>query len=158
MGSIVYNGVLLSAGIGELILFLVAGTVLCFGFSMRIMLVTHWYFGCCWAVLTLNPGIFSFPRSGSEQVHKKLGGSTARTGDPNLPKGCSMPWSIMVSVHTGEVGQELLIACQGWAGHWSEHDEQLYWVSPLFCGFNSSLFLSPFPLLLIIDIWFCFND
>ena len=32
--------VLVSAGI-ELIFFLVAGTVLCFGFSVRIMLITH---------------------------------------------------------------------------------------------------------------------
>ena len=35
--------VLVSAGI-ELIFFLVAGIVLCFGFSRRIMLVTHWCF------------------------------------------------------------------------------------------------------------------
>ena len=38
--------VLVSAGI-ELILFLVAGTVLCFGFSVRIMLIIHWCFSCC---------------------------------------------------------------------------------------------------------------
>ena len=35
-----YIVVLVSAGI-ELIFFLVAGTVLCFGFSVRIMLITH---------------------------------------------------------------------------------------------------------------------
>ena len=35
-----YTVVLVSAGI-ELILFLVAGTVLCFGFSVRIMLITR---------------------------------------------------------------------------------------------------------------------
>ena len=38
--------VLVSAGI-KLIFFLVAGIVLCFGFRMRIMLVTHWCFSCC---------------------------------------------------------------------------------------------------------------
>ena len=38
--------VLVSARI-ELIFFLVAGIVLCFGFSMRIILVTHRCFGCC---------------------------------------------------------------------------------------------------------------
>ena len=34
------EGVLVSAGI-EIIFFLVAGTVLCFRFSMKIMLITH---------------------------------------------------------------------------------------------------------------------
>ena len=34
------EGVLVSAGI-ELIIFLVAGTVLCFGFSVRILLITR---------------------------------------------------------------------------------------------------------------------
>ena len=34
------EGVLVSAGT-ELILFLVTGTVLCFGFSVRIVLITH---------------------------------------------------------------------------------------------------------------------
>ena len=39
--------VLVSAGT-ELIFFLVAGTVLCFAFSVRIMLmITHWCFSCC---------------------------------------------------------------------------------------------------------------
>ena len=38
--------VLVSAGT-ELTLFLVAGTVLCFGFSVRIMLITRWCFSCC---------------------------------------------------------------------------------------------------------------
>jgi len=37
---------LVLAGI-ELIFFLVAGTGLCFWFSMRIMLITHWSFSCC---------------------------------------------------------------------------------------------------------------
>ena len=40
------HDVLVLAGI-ELIFFLVAGTVLCFGFSVRIMLITLWCFSCC---------------------------------------------------------------------------------------------------------------
>ena len=31
----------------ELTFFLVAGTVLCFGFSVRMMLITRWCFSCC---------------------------------------------------------------------------------------------------------------
>ena len=38
--------VLVSAGT-ELIFFLVAGTVLCFGFSVRMMLITLRCFSCC---------------------------------------------------------------------------------------------------------------
>ena len=38
------------AGI-ELICFLVASMMLCYGFRMRIMLITHWCFILCWAVL-----------------------------------------------------------------------------------------------------------
>lgn len=46
---------LVSAGVG-LILFLVFG-MLCFAFSMRIILITRWCFGCCSAVLTQNHGL-----------------------------------------------------------------------------------------------------
>ncbi|KAK4819924.1 hypothetical protein QYF61_015299 [Mycteria americana] len=34
-------------------------------------------------------------------VHKKLGGGTARTADPNWPKGCSIPYDVMLSIETG---------------------------------------------------------
>ncbi|KAK4818522.1 hypothetical protein QYF61_014358 [Mycteria americana] len=34
------------------------------------------------------------------EVHKKLGGDTARTADPNYPKGCSIPYDIMLSIET----------------------------------------------------------
>ena len=30
--------------------------------------------------------------------HKKLGGDTARTADPNYPKGYSIAWGVMLSV------------------------------------------------------------
>ena len=41
-----WYAVLVSAGT-ELTPFLVAGTALCFGFSVRMMLITHWCFSCC---------------------------------------------------------------------------------------------------------------
>ncbi|KAK4806195.1 hypothetical protein QYF61_001118 [Mycteria americana] len=34
-------------------------------------------------------------------VPKKLGGGTARTVDPNWPKGCSIPYGVMPSIETG---------------------------------------------------------
>ena len=46
LGRAVQDTVLVLAGT-ELILFLVAGTVLCFGFSVRITLITLWCFSCC---------------------------------------------------------------------------------------------------------------
>lgn len=59
----------------ELVFFLVARTVLWFGFSMSIMLVTHWGFHCSSGMPTLRQGLFSLLCSASQQVHKNLGGS-----------------------------------------------------------------------------------
>lgn len=80
--------VLISARI-ELIFFPVAGIVLCFGVSMRMMLITHWCFSCCSVVLTPS---FSFPCSA--KMHKKLEVGTA---DPNWPKRYSILWNDMPS-------------------------------------------------------------
>ncbi|KAK4818030.1 hypothetical protein QYF61_004154 [Mycteria americana] len=35
------------------------------------------------------------------KVHKKLGGDTARTADPNCPKGYCIPYGVMLSIETG---------------------------------------------------------
>lgn len=45
------NGCLSWFQLGELIFFLEAGMVLCFGFRMRIMLISNQRFGCCRTVL-----------------------------------------------------------------------------------------------------------
>lgn len=42
-----------------------------FWISMIIKLITHWCFRCCLEDLTLNQGLFGFPCSVSEQMHKK---------------------------------------------------------------------------------------
>ncbi|KAK4816835.1 hypothetical protein QYF61_023899 [Mycteria americana] len=36
-----------------------------------------------------------------QRVHKKLGGGTARTADPNWPKGYSIPYDVMLSIENG---------------------------------------------------------
>lgn len=64
--------VLVSAEI-ELISLLVSWTGLCFGFNMKMMLATNWCFGCCQVVLTFSQGLFSFPCSATEEVHKEPG-------------------------------------------------------------------------------------
>ncbi|KAK4827635.1 hypothetical protein QYF61_019845 [Mycteria americana] len=51
------------------------------------------------------------------EVQEKLGGDTARTADPNWPKGYSIPYGVMLSIETGGVGQGAAIAARGWAGH-----------------------------------------
>jgi len=34
-------------------------------------------------------------------VHEELGGGTTGTADPNWPKGCSMTYTVMVSIKLG---------------------------------------------------------
>ncbi|KAK4807227.1 hypothetical protein QYF61_024347, partial [Mycteria americana] len=54
---------------------------------------------------------------GIEWVHKKLGGVTARTADPNWPKGYSIPYDVMLSIYTwGSWLGGVAIAAQGLAG------------------------------------------
>jgi len=53
--AILQDLVLVSAGV-ELIFFLVAGVVLCFGFGMKIMFITY----RCFQLLLSNQGLFSF--------------------------------------------------------------------------------------------------
>jgi len=53
-------------------------------------------------VLILSQGLFSLPHSASEEKHKKMGGSTARTADPSWPKGYSIPYDVMLSTQTGD--------------------------------------------------------
>lgn len=64
--------------------------MLCFGVLMKTLLITHQYFSCCTAVLTLSQGLcFSCcPARAELRVHKELGTGTARTADPDRPKGC----------------------------------------------------------------------
>lgn len=80
----------------ELIFFIAARMVLCFG-----LLITHQFFHCCWAVLACRQGFPFFPffplsmnRLGAG---KKLEEDTVRTADPKWPKGYSIPYNIMLS-------------------------------------------------------------
>ncbi|KAK4829016.1 hypothetical protein QYF61_001791, partial [Mycteria americana] len=50
-------------------------------------------------------------------VHKKLGGGTARTADPNWPKGYSIPYGVMLGIETGGSWPGTSDGCSGtgWA-------------------------------------------
>lgn len=52
-----------------------AGTVLCFGFSMRLMLRTPWCFGYCLVVLTQTQRLFSAPFSAVRSCTKSWKGA-----------------------------------------------------------------------------------
>ena len=68
------------------------------------MLITQGCFQDCWALLTQCQGLSCFSHHPTRLgVHKKLGGDTARTADPNWPKGYSMPYGVMLSnINLGE--------------------------------------------------------
>ncbi|KAK4832950.1 hypothetical protein QYF61_026606 [Mycteria americana] len=53
----------------------------------------------------------------SAKVHKKRGGCTARTADPNCPKGYSIPYNVMLSIETGgsQLGGSDRCSGMGWA-------------------------------------------
>lgn len=62
-------------------------------------------FSCCQVVLTLNQELLSFPCLASEQVHKKLGESIARTTDVTF-KNANIYLKIL---HSHAMAKSLLI-------------------------------------------------
>lgn len=95
------------AGI-ELIFFFTAVTVLCSGFRMGMMLLTH-----CWVAACPKQGVQSFPGCASQELHKELGGRRARTADLNWPKGHSIAQDTVPSRETGGTWP-------GAVNHWAE--------------------------------------
>lgn len=73
---------------------------------------------------------------------EKLGGDTATAVDPNWPKGCSVPYDVMLNNRTGEKltgGGGLL--CRDWLGIGGE---QLHWASHYFNVFFYNSYHFPF--------------
>ncbi|KAK4829031.1 hypothetical protein QYF61_001806 [Mycteria americana] len=50
------------------------------------------------------------------RMHKELGGGTARTADPNWPKGYSIPYGVMLSIETGELARDQRSLLGDWLG------------------------------------------
>ena len=104
--------VLVLAGI-KLIFFVVASIRLFFEFVQKPVLIIQgcvWY---CWAVLTQSQGLFCLshhPPASRLRVHKKLGGDTARTAEPNWPKGYSTPYDVMLSIYSWQKKKEGVMA------------------------------------------------
>lgn len=87
----------------DFIFFIVVGKMLCFGFKIRIMLITHW---CLWTLLTQHQSLFSFLCC----LGKKEVGCARSWGMHSQDSWCkpewySMPYEIMLSKKTGGIGQ-----------------------------------------------------
>jgi len=76
--------------------------------------------------------------------HKELGGNSTRAADPNQPKGCLIPYGIMLDSKTWGSWPVGVAAAQGLAGHWSVGGEQLHCASLVLCILSSLLLLSLF--------------
>lgn len=67
--------------------------VVCFGFATKTVLIIHWHFGCCWAVLAQCPGFLS--RSAPAPF-----GEVAFAWRPaGHPSACGKWWVIAFALH-----------------------------------------------------------
>lgn len=154
------SSVLVLEGI-ELMFFMVAGTVLCFGFSIRIKLLTRWCFSSCRAVLTQSWGIFSFRTVltvRSQGCTRRWEGTQTEQLAQTGQKVHSMLYGIMPSNKSGRFGQGRDVVAGGLARHPSAGGEQLHRASFYFfasISFFPFFFLThlPFSILFITSLW-----
>ena len=140
----------------ELILPIAALIVLCSVLVARKVLITHQCFGYCWAVLAQHQGCLSNipPLTSRLGVGKILGGDTARTADPNWPKGYSMPYDVCSAIkarrrrNKGGAFVYLCLSSGATATHtetllprkrldiafWWEVENKVFWFSLLLCA------------------------
>lgn len=120
---------------------------LCFRFRRKIMLIAHWCFSWCWALLTQCQGHFSLcPDSVELAVHNNLGEDTTRAADPSRQRDAPYHMAPCLSLQLGELAGRVATA-QGPARHWSAGGRKLYYALfvsyILFCFlFFSFLFYS----------------
>ena len=102
----------------------------CFGFRRKIMLIIHLCFSCCWAVLTLSQGLFSFSCCpASEDSGGAQGAGRGQNQDSwpsvqrNVPYHAASCWGIKPG---GICQWQGVVAAQE---HWSASGEQLHCAS-----------------------------
>lgn len=124
--------------------------VLCFGFTMRIMLITHWCSvvaeQCLHSVKDFSVSHAALParRLG---VHKKLGGDRTRTANPIWPKDYCIPYDIMLKNKKGGTWQWEKDHCSSMSG-WTSVSRRWAITLCITCFVNSLLLLLYLPLLL----------
>lgn len=96
----------------ELIFLILGNLVLCFGFSIM-MLITYQCFCCSSVVLKISQGVLHCPCSASEQRHKKWG-SITQTADLKWSKGFLIHKTSSPVCWWGGVSCELLGDWWGW--------------------------------------------
>lgn len=90
------------------------------------------------------------PCSASEQVHNKLGGSTARTANLNWPKDIPYQRMSCALYKLWGIGHEGTVAAWGWVEHQLVGCEQLYCAPRVFLEVYSSLLLLFITITIII--------
>lgn len=119
---------------------------------MKIVLITHWYFSHCWAVLTQHQDLFCFSvfptskQTGSAQEVERRHNWDSWT---QMKKGYYIPYNLMLSDKKWEGKLDRVAFAQGVAGHLLAGGEQLR-------GFVSLLFLVDWLVYLGLFLDFCF--
>jgi len=133
----------------ELVFFIAAQMVLCFGFVSKTALLTHWWFSSCWAVLAQHKDFLCFSyqeETGVLVLGNSLRGNIARTADSNWPKGYSLPYNIVISNETGERKRFFQ----------SSHSSESGWASMCWCEVVSNYLCSTcfllFPSLIKLSL------
>ena len=114
---------------------------------MRIMLISHWYFSCCWAVLTLGQGLFGFsyyPASEEAGDAHAAGKEHSQDNWPKLAKGIFYTMSRHAEQENwGELARGWQLLLRGWLGfgQWVVSNCFLH---DLFCIFFYHYYYFPF--------------
>lgn len=93
----------------ELTFILLIDIVLCFGFKMRIMLMTHMFYMFLSSAYIKSRTFWLlslFCQKKRLRVHRKLGGDRTKAAQSKWPKSYSKPYVIMLSIKTGRVDRE----------------------------------------------------
>ena len=164
-----FNAVLVLLEV-EVIFFLVVGTVLWFGFSMRIMLITHWCFSW-WVVLSRNQGPFKFPMLCQWAGAQEPGREQSQDSWPELAKGIFHTMESHAQyINQGNLtgaGQWLLGDCLVSIGHRTLALVSRCWAIVLcttsgsflfgFSGFGGFVLFLSSPWVLFLSLSLCFS-
>jgi len=127
---------------------------------MRVMLITHWCFSCCWAVLTLSQGVFSFsywPASKEAGWAPEAGRGHSRDSWPQLIKGTPhTTWCHIKHINQGKLTRGRWPVLQDWPGI-SQQVVSNCTVHHSYIVLSLLLLLFSIPFLPLVWVLFCFS-